>query len=236
MTNEQTGWIKLHRIIRDSTIWQNPVGLKIWMWCLLKATYEERTVMVGKTKIILKPGQFVYGRTTAAEELGQQQSTVRNWIQDFKTDKKIDIKATNKFSVITIINWEEYQEEDNKKDNKKDNTRTTKGQQSGHKQEYIKNIKNKEKINKKENPYPQISDLKESDINFVATKYNVPEAFVRSKIDDMANWAGQPKNASKIKGRNWRLTLMDWVKRDSLKIIQKKNDRQQKFAIIDGAE
>ena len=124
----------------DSKIWDNPIGLKVWMWCLLKASHKEKKTMIGRTTTIIKPGQFIYGRAIAAEELRQSPSTVRNWMAYLNQDNYLDIKTTNKFSIITIKNWEEYQ----KKDNKKDNKRTT----TGHIQECIK----KELINNRAVP------------------------------------------------------------------------------------
>jgi len=220
----------------ESEIWQNPVGLKIWMWCLLKASHEERVVLINRTKITLKPGQFIFGRISASEELGQSPSTVRNWITFLNKDSYLDIKPTNKYSIVTIKKWNQYQDEDINLDNR---ITTEKKQNNTNKNvKNDKNINNKEKIIKKkiENNYPEISDLKETDITEISTKYQTTTAFIRSKIEDMRLWAGQPRNASKIKGRNWRLTLMDWVKRDRLKIMQKQNERQTKFAIIPGAE
>lgn len=71
--------------------------------------------------------------------------------------------------------------------------------------------------------------LSEEDFIYIANFYEVPLAFVKSKYDDMLLWIdGKPGNA-KLKGRDWKKTLMKWVKDEKLKLIDKerrKNGRQ----------
>lgn len=118
MTNDvQLGWIKLYRKLLGSPIFSSEKGLKIWVWCLLKATHEGFSQYVGRSLIELQPGQFIFGRKVAAGELRMKQSTVRDWINQLKSDRYIDINSNSKYSVISIINWKEYQSADIKPDN-----------------------------------------------------------------------------------------------------------------------
>ena len=127
------GWIKLHRCLIEKAVWQNHNVFRVFTWCLMKATHKPIEQMVGMTKVLLLPGQFVYGRMKASEETGLAQSTVRNCINWLKQNNTLDIKPDNKKSVITIINWASYQsdteEVDSKQDITLDNNRTTTGQQ-----------------------------------------------------------------------------------------------------------
>lgn len=112
------GWIKLHRKLIDNPIFNSEKGLKIWIWCLFKAGHQGKSIYIGQKCIKLQPGQFVYGRESASDSLKMSQSTVRNWMNILKKDRYLDIKATANYSIITILNWSEYQTIDNKKDNK----------------------------------------------------------------------------------------------------------------------
>ncbi|MEK4924138.1 DnaD domain protein [Cytobacillus sp. FSL R5-0569] len=149
------GWIKLHRKLMTSNIFQNEKLLKVFIYCLLKATHSEHQQIVGKQIVDLKPGQFVFGRKKAALELNMKESTVRDYIKLLKTDSVIDITSTNKFSVVSIVNWEVYQKDLDVNDNKmttdrqqNDSKMTAEGQQN----DTNKNVKNgnKEKNEKKE--------------------------------------------------------------------------------------
>ena len=39
-------WIKLYRKIINSPIWGNEKALKVWIWCLIKASHEDREQLV----------------------------------------------------------------------------------------------------------------------------------------------------------------------------------------------
>ena len=110
------GWIKLHRKILTSQIFKNEKLLKVWVWCLAKATHQEYEQLVGNQLVHLKRGQFIYGRKKASEELGMKESTVRNYMELLKNIQNLDIKPNNKFSVVSIVNWDLYQFEERKKD------------------------------------------------------------------------------------------------------------------------
>jgi ribosomal protein L16/L10AE len=136
------GWIKLYRKSIDSRVFQNEGLWKVWTWCLLKANHKEQWVSIttgkGTNEILVKPGQFIFGRKTAAKELRMAESSVRNRIEKLKNTQKLDIKTDTHCSIISIINWESYQTEEIREDTQKDRQRTGKGQAK----DTNKNVKN----------------------------------------------------------------------------------------------
>jgi hypothetical protein len=112
----------------------------------MKATHKKMwwTVKTGKSEVEVEifPGQFIYGRNSAAKELRMKLSTVRNRIEKLKNIGNLDIKKDNQYSTISIVNWDIYQSEEKKEDSKEDNQRTTKGQSKDtyKNKENIKNI------------------------------------------------------------------------------------------------
>lgn len=64
-------------------------------------------------------------------------------------------------------------------------------------------------------------NLGEQDFIKIGEHYNLPLAFVRSEYEDMVLWCESNPTNPKIKGRNWYKTLMVWVKKDSIKRIDK---------------
>jgi len=113
-SNENFTFILLYRKLLDSPVFHNEGLLKVWIWCLLRASFKERTVPVktgrGITEVKIKPGQFIFGRNTAAADLNMKPKTVYNRIQKLKRYDKIDIQRDTHFSVVTILNWELYQQ------------------------------------------------------------------------------------------------------------------------------
>lgn len=140
------GYIRLYRKILENPVFQNANLLKVFIWCLLKATYKERDVLVGLRTIKLYPGQFIYGRKSASSELDMPESSVRNYMDTLKKLKILDIKSDNKYSLVTLVNWEVYQADNEEMDNKKDKNRTTVGQQQDTNNKDNKDNKDKKKI------------------------------------------------------------------------------------------
>jgi len=105
----------------EKAIFQNEKLLKVFIWCLLKASHSEHEQLIGRQKVTLQPGQFPTGRHKAAVELNMSPSTAWSYLKLLKANNTIDIKSNNKFSVVTVANWGLYQSEDNKPDSKSDN-------------------------------------------------------------------------------------------------------------------
>ena len=150
------GWIKSHRQILESAVFQDPELLKVWIWCLHRASHREQHVPMstgrGVTVVTIGPGQFVFGRHEAALELLMKPSSVRNRMQKLKCMENVDIQPARHFSIVTICNWDRYQNGDDDdgqaSGQPKDNQRTTKGQPK----DTYKNAKNVKNV-KNEDPH-----------------------------------------------------------------------------------
>ena len=136
-----------------SNVFQNEKLLKVFIYCLMKATHVDRKQLVGKRFVELKKGQFIFGRKKASVELNMKESTVRDYIDLLKEDEMIKVNSTNKYSLITVVNWELYQHEENENRQQNDNKMTAEGQQN----DTNKNVKNVENV-KEHIPYAEIVD------------------------------------------------------------------------------
>lgn len=136
-----TGYVKLWRKTLKSPVWQNPKLFRFWAWCLMRASHEEITVLVGFQKVQLKPGQFVFGRKKAAAETGLSERTVRTCLDCLKSMENLTIKTTSKFSILTIEKWDFYQGRPDKTTTKT----ATKRPPSDHQATTNKNEKNEKK-------------------------------------------------------------------------------------------
>ncbi|MGD6967136.1 hypothetical protein ACQCVP_11960 [Rossellomorea vietnamensis] len=143
------GWIKLHRKLLQSDIFQNEKMLKVFMYCLLKASHIPFKQRVGRQQVFVGPGQFVFGRKVASADTGMKESTLWEYMKILEEDGVINIKSNNKYSVITIVNWEVYQSQDENSDNKSDSKQTTNQQQI----DTYKNVKNSSSGGSSENPF-----------------------------------------------------------------------------------
>lgn len=112
-TTDDEGWVKVHRKIEKSAVFQNEGLLKVWVWCLLRANYEDRWIPVktgrGETQVFVKRGQFIFGRKTAAKALKMDESTVYKRMQKLENMQNLNTQSNSHYSIITICNYDLYQ-------------------------------------------------------------------------------------------------------------------------------
>jgi uncharacterized phage protein (TIGR02220 family) len=75
----------------------------------MKASHRQHKIKVGFQEITLEPGQFIFGRRQAAENLNMTEWQIRSCLNFLKKAGNLTIKTTNRFSIITIVNWSVYQ-------------------------------------------------------------------------------------------------------------------------------
>lgn len=115
--------------------------LSDWQWLTDKNVYYAFTRMLFDANfekklwrnIVIERGQFVCGIDRYAAELGFSTQSLRTIIQKLKKSGDIDVKATNKFTIITICNYDSwccktYNEED--ASNEQTNNQATNNQQT----------------------------------------------------------------------------------------------------------
>lgn len=102
-----TGWIKLHRKITEWEWYSDPNVFRLFMHLLLTANYQD-TKWKG---IDLKRGQLVTGRKKLSEETGLSVQEVRTAMDKLKSTSEITITSTSKFSVVSVCNYDKYQDD-----------------------------------------------------------------------------------------------------------------------------
>lgn len=109
--NDEYGYIMLYRKLRNWRWYKNLEVKAIFIDLILRANNE-----VGYfegTKV--ERGQCIVGRKSLAYSNGLTERKVRTAIDKLKSTNEIAIKTTNKFSIITICNYNEYQQKDKSK-------------------------------------------------------------------------------------------------------------------------
>ena len=142
-----SGFIKLHRKITEWE-WYSDVNARlVFMHLLIKANYKASRFQGREIPI----GSLVIGRKALATEIGLSEQQVRTSINKLKSTNEITIKATNKFSICTIVKWAEYQcKESTKKQT--NNQQITNNQPTSNQQvttsKEVKKLRSKEVKNK----------------------------------------------------------------------------------------
>ena len=106
-------WLKLHRCILGSRVFAHEGLFKVWIWCLCRANYKKRSITVttgtGKMVIDVQPGQFIFGRDSAAKDLDMAPGTVRDRMKKLAEMQNIVLKPDRHCTIVTVCNWGIYQ-------------------------------------------------------------------------------------------------------------------------------
>ncbi|MGN1478470.1 MAG: hypothetical protein ACI4XH_01780 [Acutalibacteraceae bacterium] len=140
-----TEFIKLNRKILEWEWFSDVCTRDVFIYCLLKANWKPGNWH----GIEYKRGEFITSIRQLAKDLGHSEQQTRTALNKLKSTHEITIESTHRYSIITVVNWSEYQVLDNSfntPSNTQSNIQTTHYQHS--EQQQRKNIKeNKNKRN-----------------------------------------------------------------------------------------
>lgn len=167
------GWIKLHRKTLDNPVISKDADyLAVWIYLLLNATHKEVSAIFKGKKILLIPGQLITGRKSISDDLSISESKIYRILNDFKSEQQIEQQTSNKNSLITILKWNEYQNNEQQDEQQMNNKRTAGEQQVN----TNNNERNKEYINNN-----NINNFINSDKNF---EKNEEAELLRKEMND----------------------------------------------------
>lgn len=143
---ELSGYIKLYRKLTQWGWYQDNVVKSLFLHCLLMASFKEFNWM-GE---ILKPGQFITSLKHLSEDLGFSVQQIRTALKKLESTEEITYKSTNKYTIITVLNWGIYQVDDENtntvSNNPITNEQQTNNKQATNEQQHRKNVKNNKNV------------------------------------------------------------------------------------------
>lgn len=239
------GWIKLYRQSIESSVFQNEKLWKVWTYCLMRANHKESKILFNNEELILNPGDFITGRFEGSKDCNMKQSTFRDQLNKLQRLGMLDILSDNRKSIIKIVNWNKFQNEqiekpenpestsDSRKNSesqasiddsesfklKPDSTSDNKPTTSRHRQE-CKNERNIVHPLQKyvQENFPRISKLESqlTEKECVSLLEKYSKEDIKSVLEEMENYKALNKKYVSV----YR-TLINWLKL--------RNERQNKF-------
>lgn len=213
-------------------MWADSDKLKLWLMCLMKATHDEKTQVVGNQIIELKAGQFITGRAALSDDFNRDVKkdrrvdglTLFRWLSLFEKMEMLNIKKTNKYSLITVLNWDKYQGRRTTNEQQLNNNRTSDEQQLNTNKN-DKNVKNDKNEKKEDICYQQIADMYNNTcVSFPrltklsdARKKAIKARLKTYTADDLQKAFSLAEQSDFLKGansRNWSATF-DWMLKDT---------------------
>lgn len=138
------GWIKTYRKLVKWEWYKDSAMVHLFIHLLITANYREEKWR----GILIKRGQLITSRKMLSNQTGISEQSIRTCLERLKSTNEITIKSTNRNSIITVCNYDNYQcmeNEANQQNNQPKLQQSTSNQptiiQEG--KEYKKNIKEK---------------------------------------------------------------------------------------------
>lgn len=116
MSNDSTkGWLKLHRASEDNDLYFSEAFTRwqAWQDILLLTNHKDSVAFIRGVQIPVKKGQSAHAVKTLAFRWKWSATKVNNFLEYLKKRNQIEVQKTNVTTIITVINWDKYQEEVN---------------------------------------------------------------------------------------------------------------------------
>lgn len=100
------GFVAIDRGIQDWQFFGNMAIRGFWLYLIVKASWKDRWFGKG---VKVKRGSFVTTFQRMAEENEASEKTIRKYLKLFEDAGQITVETTNKYTTISIINYDEFQ-------------------------------------------------------------------------------------------------------------------------------
>lgn len=121
------GWIKIHRQLSENDLWTcEPFSRgQAWIDMILLANHKPNFFYKRGVKVNVDRGQLAWSELALSERWKWSRNKVRKFLKDLEKEHQIEQQKTNVTQVVTIKNYDKFQEKEYQKNSK----RTAKGQQ-----------------------------------------------------------------------------------------------------------
>lgn len=162
------GWVKLHRKFAAWEWGDEPKMVSLFIHLLLAAS-NRGTQWKGQS---IERGQVIFGLEKWSKETGISIQSLRTCLKKLKSTGEIVTKSTSKYTIVTICNYDQYQEE---KPNRQQANQQA-DQQATNKQ-LTSNQQHREKVKKEKK--------EEEEKNEPTKPFNVTDAVADSVVDGL---------------------------------------------------
>jgi hypothetical protein len=108
------GFVVLWRKFQETSFYKDSYAVHLALHLIMRANHEDKKIIFNKKELIIHRGQTVAGRYTLAYETGINPNTIKDKIDLLATVGFLTKNPTNKFTILTICKYSDYQDKKNK--------------------------------------------------------------------------------------------------------------------------
>lgn len=106
---ERPGFIAVYRKIQDHWLWEDKERFYAWMDILLSAQFHDSKVLIGGNTITVPRGSWFVSLKTLETRWSWSRNKTRAFIRTLVSDGMLTTKRTPKGMLLTVVNYEVYQ-------------------------------------------------------------------------------------------------------------------------------
>lgn len=106
---EKPGFIAVYRKIQDHWLWEDKERFYAWMDILLSAQFHDSKVLIGGNTITVPRGSWFVSLKTLETRWSWSRNKTRTFIRTLVSDGMLTTKRTPKGMLLTVVNYEVYQ-------------------------------------------------------------------------------------------------------------------------------
>ncbi|MDD3437643.1 MAG: hypothetical protein PHC64_10880 [Candidatus Gastranaerophilales bacterium] len=122
-----SGWVKLYRKLTENPLWTCEPFTRgqAWVDLILLTNYKDSFFYKRGVKINVKAGQCAWSELALSARWGWSRSKIRKFLNDLEKEHQIIQQKNNVTQIVTIVNYNEYQEKKTANDTPKEQQKDT---------------------------------------------------------------------------------------------------------------
>ena len=203
------GFVKIFRQLMEWEWYQDVPVKTLFLHCLLEANFKDKKCR----GVELKRGQFLTSNDKLRTKTGLTLQQVRTAIKKLKSTGEITTKSTNRNTIITVVNYDFFQDK-NEVATDETTDETTDEQQTDNKQitnnqQLLKNDKNVKNVKNVKNIYGEFQNVKLTDAESEKLKASFPD--YQERIERLSAYIASTGK----KYKSHYATILNWARKDN---------------------
>ena len=204
-----SGYVKIHRKLIQWGWYKNSVVKDTFLHLIFTANFKD----MPWEGITIKRGQVVTSYESLANDLGFSIQQVRTAIKKLRSTGEITTQATNRYTIVTVVNFDDYQSTDENltdeiTSNATNKQQTNNKQITNNQQQRKKDKKDKNDKNIKKYIYGEFNNVKLTNDEYEKLKANLPN--YQDYIEKLSLYIAS-------KGKRYKshyATILNWARKD----------------------